>query len=327
MSLQLSPSAELGFNRPFTQVVNRTFILTNQNAQPVAFKVKTTSPKLYAARPNSGIIEPGSSANVQVSLQAMQEDPPLSFKCKDRFLVQSMILTPDRQSKSIQDMWVFDDDDEDVPQIYQQKLKVVYLPPVSQPFEEDDFDQTRFIAEEEITREEGNTPVPIPPTPPAPVHSSISSLKPQHEGDGGRDPSPGLDYTSAEEGMRRETAKPLGDKSPRQPHVADNTAFTELNQRYAEAKIEIDRLQGWLASVTPADAANVQKRNSIISDDGTVIETVTIVAQRPRGVPLYLVILVALPIHSMMEAALNQIVRISGAPVMLRIWGGGSTGY
>ncbi|KAG9100244.1 phosphatidylinositol-binding protein scs2 [Ceratobasidium sp. UAMH 11750] len=300
MSLQLSPSAELGFHRPFTQVVNHTFILTNQNAQPVVFKVKTTSPKLYAARPNSGIIEPGNSANVQVSLQAMHEDPPLSFKCKDRFLVQSMTLTPDRRSKPVQDLWVFDEG-EDIPQIHQQKLKVVYLPSVSQPLEEDYFDRTRFIAEEEAwlqhsstTREESTTPVPPPLVPSAPVLPSIASLKPQHEDEAGRDPSPGLEYMSAEEGNRREAIRPPGDKSPHQPHVADNAAFAELNQRYVQAKGEIDRLQGWLDSIPPDGAMDAQKRNSVISDAGTIVETMTIAAQRPRGVPWYWVALVAL---------------------------------
>ncbi|KAG9080979.1 phosphatidylinositol-binding protein scs2 [Ceratobasidium sp. 370] len=232
----------------------------------------------------------------------MHEDPPLSFKCKDRFLVQSMILTPDRPSKSVQDLWVFDEG-EDIPQIHQQKLKVVYLPPVSQPFEDDDFDRTKFIAEEEIaalqrpstTREESNAPVPVPPAPHAPLHSSHSSLQPQHQGEAGRDPSPGVEYMSADEGTRRETIKPLGDKSP---DVADNTAFAELNQRYVEAKVEIDRLQGWLSSIPPEGATDVQKRNSVISDDGTVVETMTIVAQRPRGVPWYLVVLVALLIFA-----------------------------
>ncbi|KAG8704891.1 phosphatidylinositol-binding protein scs2 [Ceratobasidium sp. 394] len=300
MSLQLSPSTELGFHRPFTQVVNRTFILTNQNAQPVVFKVKTTSPKLYAARPNSGIIEPGHSANVQVSLQAMHEDPPLSFKCKDRFLVQSMILTADRRSKPVQDLWVFDDG-EDIAQIHQQKLKVVYLPPVSQPLEEDYFDRTRFIAEEEAwlqhpstTREESSMPATAPAVPHAPVLPSIASLKPQHENEAARDPSPGPEYISAEEGNRREMTKPLGDESPHQPHMADNAAFTELNQRYVEAKGEIDRLQGWLDSIPPDGATDVQKRNSVISDAGTIVETMTIAAQRPRGVPWYWVALVAL---------------------------------
>ncbi|KAG9122981.1 phosphatidylinositol-binding protein scs2, partial [Ceratobasidium sp. 392] len=151
MSVQLNPSNQLGFNRPLTQVVRRTLTVTNHNAQPIAFKVKTTAPKLYCVRPNSGTIEPGDSVDVQVLLQAMREDPPLSHKCKDKFLVQSMILTPDRLSKSAHDMWVFDED-EKAPQIHQQKIKVVYLPPEGQVLEEEDIGQASTMTEGEIVR-------------------------------------------------------------------------------------------------------------------------------------------------------------------------------
>ncbi|KAG8728627.1 phosphatidylinositol-binding protein scs2 [Ceratobasidium sp. 414] len=136
MSVQLHPSNQLGFNRPLTQVVRRTLTFTNHNSQPVAFKVKTTAPELYHVRPDSGAIEPGDSIDVQALLQAMDEDLPLSHKCKDKFFVQSMIIPPDRLSKSTHDMWVFDEDEE-VPQIHQQKIKVAYLPPEGQVLEED----------------------------------------------------------------------------------------------------------------------------------------------------------------------------------------------
>ena len=29
-------------------------------------------------------------------LQAMKEDPPLNVKCKDKFLIQSTLITPDK---------------------------------------------------------------------------------------------------------------------------------------------------------------------------------------------------------------------------------------
>lgn len=49
---------------------------------------------------NPGLIQ----MPVPVLLQAMREDPPLSHKCKDKFLVQSMIITADRLSKSASEM-------------------------------------------------------------------------------------------------------------------------------------------------------------------------------------------------------------------------------
>jgi hypothetical protein len=53
-----------------------TLALQNPGGERVAFKVKTTSPKKYCVRPSSGIVEPGSSKEVQVIMQAQREYPP-----------------------------------------------------------------------------------------------------------------------------------------------------------------------------------------------------------------------------------------------------------
>jgi hypothetical protein len=50
--------------------------LNNPTGERVAFKVKTTSPKKYCVRPSSGVVEPGSSKEVQVIMQAQREYPP-----------------------------------------------------------------------------------------------------------------------------------------------------------------------------------------------------------------------------------------------------------
>lgn len=49
---------------PFTDVVTSELKLVNPSEQKVCFKVKTTAPKRYCVRPNSGIIEPSQSVNV-----------------------------------------------------------------------------------------------------------------------------------------------------------------------------------------------------------------------------------------------------------------------
>lgn len=53
-----------------------TLTLQNPSDERVAFKVKTTSPKKYCVRPSSGIVEPKSSKEVQVIMQAQREYPP-----------------------------------------------------------------------------------------------------------------------------------------------------------------------------------------------------------------------------------------------------------
>ncbi len=53
---------------PFTQLVKEILIVRNPNSEPVAFKIKTTAPKQYCVRPNSGRIEANQSVEVQGKL-------------------------------------------------------------------------------------------------------------------------------------------------------------------------------------------------------------------------------------------------------------------
>ena len=72
-----------------------------------------TCAQLYCVRPNAGRIEPNQAVDVlgahadaggsvfahaagAVMLLPMKEDPPMSTKCKDKFLVQSTIISPDK---------------------------------------------------------------------------------------------------------------------------------------------------------------------------------------------------------------------------------------
>lgn len=52
------------FLGPFTDVVTTTLKLANPTDRNVCFKVKTTAPRRYCVRPNSGVIEAGTSVNV-----------------------------------------------------------------------------------------------------------------------------------------------------------------------------------------------------------------------------------------------------------------------
>ncbi|KAL4376184.1 hypothetical protein GQ457_02G000260 [Hibiscus cannabinus] len=73
--------------------------LTNKTEKYVAFKVKTTNPKKYCVRPNSGVVLPGSSCNVTVTMQAQKEAPP--EPCRDKFLIQSVIAPDGSTNKDI----------------------------------------------------------------------------------------------------------------------------------------------------------------------------------------------------------------------------------
>lgn len=167
MSVSLTPSSQLGFNSkslklleiykvmevtwsylgPFTKVVQRILTVTNHNEQPVAFKVKTTAPKVCTfsrfvsskhidltiavnvdilcqteLRKNRGwpdcrgsrcvsrspfvaqVLNVAYFSSTSVLLQAMREEPPLSIKCKDKFLVQSTFITPEKEALSLHDL-------------------------------------------------------------------------------------------------------------------------------------------------------------------------------------------------------------------------------
>ncbi|CRG85443.1 putative protein C17C9,12 [Talaromyces islandicus] len=123
MSVELEPS-DLGFRRPFDREVTETLRLRNSNSDPVAFKVKTTAPKHYCVRPNSGRIEPGKHVEVQVLLQAMKEDPPADAKCKDKFLVQSVSITGDLEFSNVTSIF------EKAPKasVQERKIRVTFLP-------------------------------------------------------------------------------------------------------------------------------------------------------------------------------------------------------
>lgn len=98
--------------------------LVNKTDQRVAFKVKTTNPRKYSVRPASGIVLPRGSCGITVTMQAPKEIPP-DYHCKDKFLVQSIVVEDGTTLKDI------------VPDMFSKapgkiveefKLRVVYVP-------------------------------------------------------------------------------------------------------------------------------------------------------------------------------------------------------
>lgn len=86
--LILEPSQELKFKGPFNDVVTSQLKLSNPTEKRVCFKVKTTAPRRYCVRPNSGLVEPHGSVSVAVMLQPFDYDP--HEKNKHKFMVQSL---------------------------------------------------------------------------------------------------------------------------------------------------------------------------------------------------------------------------------------------
>jgi len=65
MTSDLAITQSLG---PLTDAIKETLIIRNPTQLPIAFKVKTTAPKQYCVRPNSGRVEPGQELEVQGEL-------------------------------------------------------------------------------------------------------------------------------------------------------------------------------------------------------------------------------------------------------------------
>ncbi|EMC97635.1 hypothetical protein BAUCODRAFT_575649 [Baudoinia panamericana UAMH 10762] len=126
MSVDLEP-AELGFKRPFNHEVSQVLRLHNPSSDPVAFKVKTTAPKQYCVRPNSGRIEAGRAVEVQVLLQAMKEDPPPDARCRDKFLVQTVTVPSDREFTTVTQIWSTVEQSAKS-SIQEKKIRVNFLP-------------------------------------------------------------------------------------------------------------------------------------------------------------------------------------------------------
>ncbi|XP_054719441.1 vesicle-associated membrane protein-associated protein B-like isoform X2 [Uloborus diversus] len=99
--LILEPATELHFVGPFTDVVTSTLKLVNPLDRRVCFKVKTTAPKKYCVRPNSGVLKPKQVINVAVMLQPFDYNP--NEKNKHKFMVQTMIV-PDGDV-NIDNLW------------------------------------------------------------------------------------------------------------------------------------------------------------------------------------------------------------------------------
>ncbi|KAJ3185275.1 phosphatidylinositol-binding protein scs2 [Gaertneriomyces sp. JEL0708] len=111
--LTIDPSRELEFPRPLTESHKLPLTLYNNHPESaIAFKIKTTAPKQYCVRPNSGRIAPSGNTEVLVVLQGLKEEPPAGFRSRDKFLIQSiripgdvMALEGDELQLRLKELW------------------------------------------------------------------------------------------------------------------------------------------------------------------------------------------------------------------------------
>lgn len=126
--LNIDPQ-ELKFPFELKKQISCSFQLLNKTDNHVAFKVKTTDPKKYSVRPNNGVVLPRSTSTVIVTMQAQREAPP-EMQCKDRFLVQSVVVPPGSAPKDITPQMFNKEAGNHVEEC---KLRVAYVSPPRPP--------------------------------------------------------------------------------------------------------------------------------------------------------------------------------------------------
>lgn len=103
--------------------------LVNNTYHHVAYKVKTTSPKKYCVRPNTGVLKPNSTCDFTVTMQAQRSAPP-DMICKDKFLVQSTIVPAGTSDEDITPGMFSKDSGK---YIEENKLRVILISPPNSP--------------------------------------------------------------------------------------------------------------------------------------------------------------------------------------------------
>ncbi|KAK1262538.1 Vesicle-associated protein 1-2 [Acorus gramineus] len=120
---------ELKFPFELKKQISCSLQLSNKTDDYVAFKVKTTNPKKYCVRPNTGVVLPRSNCDVVVTMQA-QREAPLDMQCKDKFLLQSVVVSTGTTQKDITPE-MFTKESGNV--VEECKLKVIYVAPPKPP--------------------------------------------------------------------------------------------------------------------------------------------------------------------------------------------------
>ncbi|ROT41523.1 MSP domain-containing protein [Sodiomyces alkalinus F11] len=263
MSVEIEPS-ELSFQQPFTRELSQYLKITNLNKFPIAFKVKTTAPKQYCVRPNSGRVEPGQDVEVNVLLQAMKQEPGPGTKCRDKFLVQSAPITADKEFASIVH----------VASILEKKIRVNWIPA----------DQSSLAATTPSRTSAGDNSTSGTPD----VTRTFSS--PNEESRARLSPPPPYDADSAaskEEDVRSEHDQSV--VSAAASAVTHNAQLTyeEIKEKLAQAEAKIRQLQ--------QDSGLRQRvKNASEKVQASSAKQAAAVQQTVEGVPVQLVALLCL---------------------------------
>lgn len=168
--LIIEPPIELTFTGPFTQAVSSYMKLKNPSDQKVCFKIKTTAPKRYCVKPNSGVVDPNTEVQIAVSLQPFEYDP--AEKNKHKFMVQSM-FAPDGEINQ-DTLWKEIDQNE----LMDSKLRCVFAMPVNQELN-NSMEEPQY--ENNTSSVASPVPQPIKNEEPAQMTAAVGEIKKLNE--------------------------------------------------------------------------------------------------------------------------------------------------
>ncbi|KAF9525756.1 PapD-like protein [Crepidotus variabilis] len=117
------------YEEPLVDKPSLTMKIQNKSSRHVVFRIKTTAPKLYTTKPHQGMILPGESMAILVTVVGWKQEPQLAgLRIKDKFLIQTADVPQGQEQDTVQDvMTKVVQESEQL--VKQRKLKVAYLPP------------------------------------------------------------------------------------------------------------------------------------------------------------------------------------------------------
>lgn len=126
--LALDPCDVIVFEGPFNRSVSRKLVIKNTSkTQRMAFKMKTTTPKLFYVRPNIGVLGPEQKVSVDIFMQPILQE---QIKKRHKFLLLAAEVTGD--ISDVQEFWKMQNPNE----TRETKIKCELV-----PSKEDDFRQ------------------------------------------------------------------------------------------------------------------------------------------------------------------------------------------
>ena len=277
MSVEIEP-LELSFRRPFTVEVSQILTIKNPNSSPVAFKVKTTAPKQYCVRPNAGRIEPGQQFDVTVLLQAMKAEPPADAKCRDKFLVQSVSITPDKEFSSIAAVL----ESTEKSQLQERKIRVNWLP----------------AGGDTDGASDSIPPVAVTPSKPSAANGSLDTPEvsrtfssPSATADSSQSPAPPAYSESRAQPASQET-KPEPAKSV--VSQAASTVSATAQATYEELKAKLAQAEAQIVSLQESGLRQRNVKGAVEDVKKPAAEMAQAVKQTVEGVPVQIVALLCL---------------------------------